>query len=223
MFGRYMKPSKWVLQTNGGLAFGKGIGPLGCGVRFINFVAIGYDSQNHISNILKLKMSVSGFQVSAEKSVDVLDEIAKIQVSGILSSEATPVLINEKNGAELKTLDFIGPCSIVSCDVSKISVGTEIKKYGGGTYLFLGQGKIVADMSPNWLENVLAGSNRGTLGGNVVQFNKGEGIFSNARAACSIDINEAGAFAKMETSVALFSGQITVDVEAGGAQNYRGR
>jgi hypothetical protein len=53
----------------------------------------------------------------------------------------------------------------------------------------LGQGKTIVDQSPNWLQKVVDRSNRATLGGNYIEFNKDNGIFSNARTACLIDIN----------------------------------
>ena len=211
-----LESAVWGLRTAGGVALSKGFGAFGIsvqgGARSINLEARRYDYRTKSLARMKLQMSLTGFEISIEKGKDLLEEFTGISISRIVcENDYTIPLVNQKNPTEMQTHEFTGPCSIVSFDIGKVSVGKELIKHSGATYLFLGQNTTIADTSPDWLQRVVDNSTSGTLGGNVYNFNKGSGPFSNARAATRIEINEVGMGAKVVgASIAMFSGQITV-------------
>ncbi|MEZ5425798.1 MAG: hypothetical protein R2747_06010 [Pyrinomonadaceae bacterium] len=209
-----LESRKWGLRTAGGVALGKGFGPgflsVQGGAKIINFEAKGYDSARGKTTVLNLRMTVTGFEVSIEKGIDLLEEFSGLSVARIVNeSQVTRPLINTKNPTELRSYDFTGPCSMVSFDVGKAHLGKELGKHAGATYLFLGQNTTIVDRSPDWLQKVVDNSTSGTLGGNVYNFNKNNGPFSNARAATRIEVNDQSPGAKVTAaSIALYSGQI---------------
>ncbi len=71
-------------------------------------------------------------------------------------------------------------------------------------------GTTIEDQDPNWLQKVVDNSTSSTLGGNWAKFNAANLPWNNARAASPIEMNDVSISAKVECSVALFSGQISV-------------
>lgn len=207
----YRKCSEWTLRTAGGKSLAKGIEAM-ClsvsgGVRSVDMVAHRYSQGRGYE--LNLRMTLAGMQFSIEKGSDLIQNWTGLQVALFRQEkDRTLVQVNEKNETELKTTDFVGPCALISYDFAKLTVTQEVAKYGGGTILYLGMGTTVVDTSPNWLERVVDNADRATLGGNFMKFNANNLPMCNARAASRIELNERSLGAKLEISVAMFSGNI---------------
>jgi hypothetical protein len=154
-------------------------------------------------------MSLTGMQFSLEKGADLIQYLTGAQVSVFRrETDRTAIMVNQKNPRELQTSDFLGECSLISFDFVKASVGQELAKLGGKTYLYLGMGTTIIGSNPNWLQEVVDNADRATLLGNWMKFNANDMPLCNARAASVIELNERSLGAKLEVSVALFSGQI---------------
>lgn len=209
----YNRISDWKLTTTGGYALGKGISAMGlsasAGVRKVDFLARRYDSGRGKLYELKLSMTLTGIQLGAEISKDLIESFLGAQVARYKpEKDATAVLINEKNPEELKSRDFLGPCAMASFDVAKVTAGAASAKLAGATMLYIGMNSTIVDQRADWLDMVLRNADRSTLGGNYLKFNAPNLPWCNARAASRFETNEVTVSAKAEASVSLFSGNI---------------
>ena len=214
----YTYRSAWSLRTAGGQSLSKGIERMGlsvgAGMRTVDMVAYRHEeaANRYVMGKnfdLKLKMTLTGVQFSIEKGADFIQYLTGAQVAVFRREfEGTAIMVNEKNPRELQTSDFLGECAVISYDFVKASVGQELKKLGGKTHLFLGMGTTVIGSNPDWLQQVVDNANSGTLGGNAIKFNANDMPLCNARAASVIELNERSLGAKLEISIALFSGNI---------------
>jgi hypothetical protein len=214
----YSYRSAWSLRTAGGQSLGKGIERMGLsvggGMRTVDMVAYrheeaasGYGMGKNFE--LKLKMTLTGVQFSIEKGADLIQYLTGAQVSVFRrETDRTAIMVNQKNPRELQTSDFLGECALISYDFGKATVGQELAKLAGKTYLYLGMGTTIIGSNPNWLQEVVDNADRPTVGGNWKKFNANDMPLCNARAASVIELNERSLGAKLEVSVALFSGQI---------------
>jgi len=214
--GTYQTASKrWRFRTLGGYSASKGVGAKGfsfqVGVKNLNFQAKDI-SNPKAPKYINLNMAVSGVELSLEAGKDILQEITQIGFART-SVEFDYVIpcVNKKNPTEPMSFEFLGPCSLISYDIGKAHLVKDYpNKIASGTYLLVGMNTTIADRSPDWLQKVVDNSTSGTLGGNVYNFNKNNGPFSNARMCIPVDVNDKTIGGKVVAgSVALFSGQIT--------------
>lgn len=210
----YNRISEWKLRTIGGYSLGKGIGAMGLsagmGVRKVDFEAVRYDSRRGKLHELTLSMTLTGIQLSAEKSKDLIESFTGAQVAIYKpEKDSNGLLLNEKNPVELKTSDFLGPCAVASFDVAKVTAGPASAKLAGVTMLYIGMNTTIMDQRADWLQRVVDNADRATLGGNVMKFNAPNLPWCNARAASRFEMNEVAINLKAEFSLALFSGSIT--------------
>lgn len=210
----YRMISDWKLRTTGGYSLGKSVGfkglSAGVGMRKIDFVAVRWDTPRRKFIEMSLTMTLTGIQLGVEVSKDLLETFVGAQVARYKpDSESTGVLRNEKNPAELKSSDFLGPCTMASFDVGKLTAGGWSGKLGGGSMLYIGMNTTIMDQRADWLQRVVDNADRATLGGNWGKFNAPNLPWCNARAACKFDTNEFTVSMKGECSIALFSGNIT--------------
>ncbi len=205
----YNKLSNWTLETSGGISGSKGFWIFSAGTQRVGFEAQSIKRHEHLK--VQLTATLSGFEIGLGVGKDLLEELAGISLEFLQPQfDEQPIYINYKNPAELKIADMLGPCILVSIDVGKVSAVKELAKYAGNTYLFLGQGKVVFDQAPDWLERMLKKLENGdTWGSYNKKFVEGHGIFSNARAICKVEINGMSPSAKAENKIGFFSGQIT--------------
>lgn len=210
----YRRVSDWKLRTTGGYSMGKSVGfkglSAGAGMRKIDFMAVRWDTARRKFIELSLSMTLTGIQVGAEMSKDLLETFTGAQVAKYKpDKDSTGVLLNEKNPVELKSSDFLGSCAMASFDVGKLTAGGWSGKLGGGSMLYIGMNTTIVDQRADWLQRVVDNADRATLGGNWGKFNAPNLPWCNARAACKFDTNEFTVSMKAECSIALFSGNIT--------------
>jgi len=181
-----------------------------CGTKSINFEA--KHTQGKVSKFFKLNMLVTGVELSAELSLDVIGQFTKISIAKVAKEfDYVIPLKNSKYSPEPMTFELAGPCSLVSFDLGKAHTVKDLGSHYSKTYLFIGMNKVVADRSADWLQKVVDNADSGTLGGNFIKFNKDSGPFSNARMAIPVQLSDQSMGAKaVAASVALYSGQITV-------------
>jgi len=208
----YDKRSNWTLETLGGITGSKGfLGVVAGGIQTVRFEAQNINRSTHNHKKLTLEVTATGFEIGKSIGKDLLEELAGVSIEFVKAHYGEqPIYLNQKDHTELKMADMMGPCSLVTFDVGKVSLVKELKKYAGNTYLFIGQGKTVVDRSPDWLERMLKKLENGdTWGSYNKKFVKGYGVFSNARAVCKVEINGVGAAAKVDNKIGFYSGQIT--------------
>lgn len=207
----YKHKSNWVLKTGKGVTGGVGFFKfLSAGVQNIDLVAQRISNNIVVEEQVKLKMSVSGFDIGKSIGVDVVEAVTGISASIVTESKKTPpIYINSKFGTYLTASDLIGPCNLISIDAGKVNLVKEVKKYMGSTFLFLGWGGAVMDKSADWFENMLNKLENGdTWGSYNKKYVENHGLLSNAKAVCRVDINGLEASAKVDNKISLYSGQI---------------
>lgn len=205
---------RWRFRTTGGYSAGKGFGigvlSVQCGMKSINFEA--KHTQGRVSKFFKLNMQVTGVELSAELSFDVIDQFTQISVARVAKEfDYVIPLKNLRNASEPQTFELAGPCALVSFDLGKAHAGKDLGAHKSKTYLFIGMQTTITDRSADWLQKVVDNADSGTLGGNYIKFNKNSGPFSTARMAVPVQLSDQSAGAKaVAASVALYSGQVTV-------------
>lgn len=209
--GTYKHKSMWKLRTLGGATGGGGIFSfLSAGVQYVEMEAQRITNNIVVEERIKLKVTLSGFDVGVGIGTDLVEEVTGVSASIITESKKKPsVYINNKFGYTLTADDLCGPCNLISIDVGKVNYVKEVAKYKGSTLLFLGWGGAVMDKSPDWFENTLKKLENGdTWGSFNKKFVEDHGLLSNAKGVCNVDINGLEASAKVDNKMSFYSGQV---------------
>ena len=211
-FQAYDRKSNWTLETLGGSSASKGAFGLGAAIQFLRFKAthLGHSIGRNVH--VDLHVEASGLEADYSWSKNLIEEVTSIGLEYITpQNDQQTVWLNTKQPGELKVGDLSGPCSIVSFDAGKFSIGKEIGKLAGSTYLFLGQGKAVQDNAPDWLNRMLEKFENGdTWGSYTKKFVKNHGLFSNANAVCNVEVNGVTLGGGFENKVGFYSGYIAL-------------
>lgn len=209
--GVYKYKSSWNLKTKGGLTGGKGFfNFLSAGVQSIDMEAQRITNNIVVEERIKLKVSLSGFDIGVSFGKDIIEEISGISASIITESKnSSPIYMNNKLGNSLTANHLLGPCNLISIDAGKVNYIKELAKFRGSTFLFLGWGGAVMDKSADWFERMLNKLENGdTYGSYTKKFVEDHGLFSNANAVCKVDINGLEASAKVDNKMSFYSGQV---------------
>ncbi|REJ78136.1 MAG: hypothetical protein DWQ47_17480 [Acidobacteria bacterium] len=210
-FQAYNRRSQWTLETLGGASGGKSIfGFVGASVQTIRFEAQNLGSYGKHVHV-DISVSVSGLEASYGFTKNLIEELAAISLEYITpQKDEQTIWLNCKRPGEMRIGDLTGPCTMVSFDVAKASLGAEIKKYAGSTYLFFGHGRVVQDQGPGWLDRMIDKLENGdTWGGYTKKFVQNHGLFSNANAVCNVEVNGLTPGGGIENKVGFYSGYIT--------------
>lgn len=211
--GTYKHKSSWVLKALGGATGGVGFFKfLSSGIQTVNIEAQRITNNIVVEENIKLKMTLTGFDIGVGIGKDLVEEITGVSVGIVTESKKkSPVYINSKFGSMLTAGDLCGPCNLISIDAGKVNYIKEVSKYKGAAFLYLGWGGAVMDRSPDWFERMLKKLENGdTWGSYNKKYVENHGLSSNAKAVCNIDVNGLDASAKIENKMSFYSGQIEI-------------
>lgn len=218
-FGSYrIRSNKWTVRCQNGKSLSKGLGACGLSIGgkaiSMKILAEKFRSGREPGAAMTLQLSLTGIELSAEVGVDLLESVIGLQLAytKAASDGSLPLYLNSKNPGDLSSHDFTGPCALISYAVGEVTIGMELPKIAGKTFLLFNMGAVVADVSGDWLTRVVDSTEgKSTLGGCFKAFNADGSIFNHARAAVQLDLTDFSSACRVKgVGVGLFSGTVAV-------------